>query len=321
MICRTSTVLVTGMLAAFACGLSAAPDAAGGEMAADSSRAGDGDITVSFDSEAQKRVGLQIKPLAAVSMQREMRVFGRVLDPSRLHAQASEIDTAEVSAQLSQQELGRLRQLQDNTSERRMQTAEAKARRDQLALQSARSNLRLTWGNAVTERDDLPELVRSLASHTHALVRLDLPAGDTLAVLPAGARIIPMGADTPVAGVVLGMAPNVDAQNLAQGILVLAPHFAGLLPGAAVTGLLEIPGPPLSGVVVPRSAVVRYGGRNWVYLQIGAGTFTRREVALVNPVENGWLVSRGVAPDERLVESGAQLLLSEERKAEINMED
>jgi hypothetical protein len=304
------------LLAMLAGAPNADPAATGGNAGA-----GAGAITVKFDREAQQRLGMEVKQLAAGKAPREIMTFGRVLDAARLQAQVSERDAAAVSAQLSQQELGRLRQLEDNTSERRMQTAEAEARRDQLALQSARSNLRLTWGDAIAERDDLPDLVQSLVSQAQSLVRLDLPVGEKLAGLPSAARIVPMGAETPVAGTVLGMAPTVLEQNQTMGLLILAPQGDGLLPGAAVTGFLEMPGDPLNGVVIPRAAVVRYAGRSWVYVQIDAGKFARREVALENPLADGWLVSTGLGPGDRIVESGAQLLLSEETKAEIDMED
>ena len=330
MIPRPGTSVMVAITAVLACALSAIPVTAraeddgesGGAMAAARlARSVSGEVTVSFDGDTQKRLGLRVRQLAAATRQREVMAFGRALDTAPLHAQAVEIAAAEVSALLSQQELGRLRQLQDNTSERRMQTAEAEARRDQLALQAARNQLRLTWGNNIADRDDLPDLVQSLVSQKLALIRLDLAIDDRLSALPARARIIPLGAEASIDAEVVGMAPTVSGQDQAQGILVLASLPAGLPPGMAITGYLELPGDPLNGVVIPRSAVVRYNGRTWVYVQTGAATFSRREVALENPLDDGWLLSRGLGPDDRIVESGAQLLLSEERKSEIEMDD
>lgn len=294
-----------------------APRAADSKLA----QAGAGEITVKVAGEMQKRLALHITQLVTIKLKREIKAFGSALDATPLHTQVSDTLAAEVSVQLSQQELARLRKLQDNTSARLLQTAEATARRDQILLQSARNNLRLTWGNAIAERKDLSDLVQSLAVQANSLVRLDLPVGDIFLSQPSGARIVAAGADSSMAGEVLGIAPNVDARNQAQGILVLAPQQGGvnLLAGTAVTGFVEVSGEPMSGVVIPRSAVVRYIGKTWVYLQLDADTFVRREVILENPVDDGWLVSRGLGQDDRIVDSGAQILLSDESKANINM--
>ena len=50
-----------------------------------------------------------------------------------------------------------------------------------------------------------------------------------------------------------------------------------------VTAFLEIPGVPRKGVLVPRSALIRYGGKVWVYLQNGEEEFIRRMVEVDHP--------------------------------------
>ena len=87
---------------------------------------------------------------------------------------------------------------------------------------------------------------------------------------------------------------------------------SGFSPNAAVTGYLKIPGESLDGVIVPSSAVLRYQGKAWVYLQTGDEEFTRREIPLDRPGANGWFVSSGVTDKDRVVASGAQTTLSEE---------
>ena len=68
----------------------------------------------------------------------------------------------------------------------------------------------------------------------------------------------------------------------------------------------------MNGVLIPSSAVIRYQGKAWVYLQTGDKEFTRREIPLDHPGANGWFVSSGVTDKDRVVEIGAQTLLSEE---------
>jgi hypothetical protein len=95
----------------------------------------------------------------------------------------------------------------------------------------------------------------------------------------------------------------------------------GFVAGAAVLGHLKIAGEAQNGVMIPRSAVVRFGGRPWIYLQTDAHTFLRREISLESPLAEGWFAAQGMKPGDRVVLGGAQMLLSEEQKYQIHMGD
>jgi hypothetical protein len=97
-------------------------------------------------------------------------------------------------------------------------------------------------------------------------------------------------------------------------LFLVTNNASRLLPGASVTGFLEMPGELQSGVVVPREALVRFNGTTWVYLQTGDGTFQRTMVALEQPVAEGWFVGHGLGAGQKVVTVGAQELLSEELK-------
>jgi hypothetical protein len=68
---------------------------------------------------------------------------------------------------------------------------------------------------------------------------------------------------------------------------------------------------------VPESAVVWLQGKAWVYLRTGPETFVRREVTpdLAGP-DGGYIVS-GLAADTQVAVRGAQMLLSEEFRAQV----
>ena len=48
----------------------------------------------------------------------------------------------------------------------------------------------------------------------------------------------------------------------------------------------------------------------------GGEAFTRVQIALDHPTEAGWLVTEGVSPNDYLVVTGAQQLLSTEQKGQ-----
>ena len=124
--------------------------------------------------------------------------------------------------------------------------------------------------------------------------------------------------------------------SLERGAFLYAPQAevaAGFLPGMSVAVYLPV-GSPVQGVLVPDSAVVWLQGKAWVYVkQVSDGSveanpnhaekaqppdrFVRRAISTETPVSDGWFVANGVSAGEPVVVTGAQLLLSEEFKAEI----
>jgi len=275
-----------------------------------------GEIIVTIDEEAQTRIGLKVESPAAMQWQPEVKGYGHVLDPAPLASLMAELAPAHVAAETSQREFERLKTLaeQNNTSVRALQTAEAAAKRDQLLVESLRTKLMLGWGKAVLERDDPPAFMKSLASREQALVRVDMPAGESLTRPPPSARLISLGdSEHAVAAEFFDTAPAVDPQTQGQGFLFLVGGKpSGFSPNAAVTAYLTIPGEALSGVLVPSSAVIRYQGKAWVYVQTGEKEFARREIPLDRPGARGWFVSSGVTGNDLVVASGAQTILSEE---------
>ena len=275
-----------------------------------------GQAVVLLGAEAQKRIDLIVEHPHPAQWQPEVKGYGHVLDPAPLASLMSELATSQVAAETSQREFDRLRTLaeQSNASVRALQAAEATAKRDQLLVESLRTKLVLGWSKAILQQNDPPAFVRSLANGERTFVRVDLPVGENLSATPSSARLVSLsGGGQQVAGDFFDTAPAVDPQTQGQGFLFLVVGKpSGFLPNAAVTGHLKIPGPPLSGVIVPSSAVIRHGGKSWVYLQTDDAQFTRREVPLDRPVENGWFVTSAVTDKDRVIAGGAQTILSQE---------
>ena len=275
-----------------------------------------GEIVLTLKAETQQRLGLQVAALNASELAPEAVGYGRVLDPAPLAALVAELAPAQVAAVASRQEFARVQVLheQNNASTRALQTAEASAKRDDLLVESARARLALGWGRGLGQRDDLIAFVKALVAGEAALVRVDLPAGESLKEKPLGARLFPLGDEAvAVSAEFFDQATSVDPQAQGQGFLFLIHgQPAGFLPGAAVTGRLRLPGAAAKGVLVPRAALVRHEGRAWVYVQSAETTFTRRALGMKQPTEAGWFVAGAWSEKDRVVVVGAQTLLSEE---------
>jgi hypothetical protein len=280
----------------------------------------DGNVILLMSDEMQGDAGIVVTNPVASQLFPETKGYGHVVDPTPLTALLGEMATAQAAYAASSNELARQKILteQGNSSARALQSAEAAALRDELAIQSAKDRLALAWGDSVAGQKDLPAFVKSLAARDALLVRIDLPAGEVLQSTPASARIVNLSGDSADAEF-LGAAASADLQTQGRGLIfIIRSGGSHLLPGEAVTGFLKLPGEPVSGVIVPRNAVVRTEGKGWVYILNGdSAGFTRKEIPLTQPTASGWFVAEAVKAGQFVVVVGAQQLLSEELKASI----
>ena len=279
-----------------------------------------GNAVIALSDATRKAIGLQLANPVAAQFSPEEKGYGRVEDTAALAAMVTDLASAQAEYEVSSNELERLKTLasQGNASTRALQAAEAAAAHDELAVQSARDRLLLSSTPALTGRDDLPAFIQSLAAQNTALVRIDLPAGEVPPALPVGARIITRSGKSADADF-LGAASATDPQTQGRGFfLLVSSNSLSLASGEAVTGFLQFPGDSVSGVIVPRDAIVRTEGAGWVYvLDSGGKSFTRKTIALDHATDSGWFVTHGVGPGDSIVVVGAQTLLSEELKAAI----
>jgi membrane fusion protein, multidrug efflux system len=288
-------------------------------------RGTNGETVVNLDMATQDRIGLQTVVLAPMTLPQVRSAYGQVLAPTPLISLASEISVNRVAFETSSNDYARLTMLFTqgrNTSVKALQIAQAAMRHDEITLQTAKTRLLSDWGEAIANHADLDTFLGSLAARQTALVRLDLPAGESLKESPIGARLVlPSGGD-PIQAQFVGPAARTDPLVQGEGFVFVVTNAAPrLTPGLTLSGFIELPGHPRQGALVPDSAIVRSDEQTWVYAQVSAVKFARRQVGLVEPMRGGWFVRQGVAPGERVVVKGAQMLLSEERRGQIEEAD
>ena len=309
----------------------------------------DGESVVTLDAELQTRSGLTTTPLVEVSRPSEVRAFGVVLDVQELadlrgrHAAArGETERARAQMEAARKERDRLASLagpDGGVSARAIEAAEAtflaekgSADSADAARRAAADGVRLRWGEVIADwmAKDAPELDR-LLGRQDVLIQVsllpdtlpdappDAPADASAGPFPVEA-MIQSGAGAPVAATWVSPAPRTDPRLQGPSGFYRAPSASGLLPGMNV--LCRLPsGAPVQGVVVPASAVLWWQGRAWVYIGRDATRFVRREVDVGNPVPEGWFVRQGLLPGDRVVVTGAQQILSEEFRSQIQEDE
>lgn len=280
---------------------------------------------VKLDRAKQTSAGIAVSAPVPRELAREAKGYGRVLDPAPLMSSLVDLDAAEATVEASRKEYERVKALfarDQNASARAVESAEAALKRDEAQLNGARAKITATWGRPLVERKDFRALAQALMNHEALLVRVDLPISEALFAPPSGARIVSLASEERSAEAeFVGFATAADPQVQGQGFLFLLRENAlGLRPDMAVIGYLKTTKDSLAGFVVPRSAVVRTEEQAWVFVQQDETTFRRKTVELDRPIDDGWFIASGLEQSDRVVTAGAQILLSEQSKAQLRVD-
>lgn len=293
-----------------------------------------GQPAITLDEATRLRSGIAVAALKPVSYQYEIPTYGTVLglqDLIALHADyaaaKAQVEKAAVSLGATRKEYDRLKALHAddrNISDKALQAAEAAWRADAVGVRAAQAaltaieyNARQAWGGplaaAVLEGTDL---FWGLLQQQEVLLQITLPTNMYLAAAAATARIQAPDGSFRTATLV-SPAPRADPRLQGSSFFYRA-AVPGLPSGMNVAAYLPS-GATSAGVMVPASAVIWWQGKAWVYSEEAPERYVRREIPTENPTDDGWFVSTGLAADKPVVVRGAQLLLSEEFRAQIQV--
>jgi len=295
-----------------------------------------GEAVITIDAETQERSGIATLALPSSPHQEQIRAYAMVLDVARLtelsnnYASAkAQVRTAQAKLAVSKPAFERAKTLyedQQALSQAQMQSAQAAFLTDQanLAVAEAQArNLTATayqeWG-ATLGRSLIEEssIIARLIERQDFLLQVTLPPNVSLPVPPATASMETENGRAAITFV--SPATRVDPKLQGVSLFYTAPAASGVLPGQNVLAFLPS-GKAIEAVTVPASAVVWWQNRAWVYRRTGSETFTRVEIATDQPASDGGYVVKEVPPEAEVVTSGAQLLLSEEFRSQIRVEE
>jgi hypothetical protein len=287
-----------------------------------------GDVVIAMGPAAQKEIGITTEILKRVVRPIEVEAYGFVLDPVPLSKVNADLTGAQASLDSSSAQYRRSKRLyaeQNNASLRDLQTAEAAYLNDKARVVALEQQLRDTWGSQIAQLDSRArgELVSALIDRREAITRVTAPIGEALDSSRSGAQVFVLGhVQQPLHAEAVHEAPTINQQLQGQTFLLLiATRDFPLRPGTAVSALLPTSGKSEEGVMIPRSAVVRFAGKEWIYREGAGDRFVRSEIVPAQVVTDGYFVTENLAPGTRIIVTGAQTLLSEELKAQIQPRD
>jgi len=279
--------------------------------------------SVQLPGEVQRQLGLATQKLAAARRAAEIDAFAKVLDPAPLVQLDSDLRTAEAAAQASAQEEKRSTALNAQGGEisaKDAEAARAQARSDALHVKLLREQLALTWGGGVAKLSPAgrDQLVRGLSSGAIALVHVDTHNNEG----QAGARSVRIDVgDGSVTGKVIGLARTAEPRLQSTGLIVEVVGKAAELLAVGLTQSAHIATTSQeTGVLIPRNAIIRHQGSNWVYMRTGASQFERRLLQDPVPGADGYFEAHGFAAGEEVVVRGAAALFASEQSRLVKVQ-
>jgi len=285
---------------------------------------------VVLDAEAWEHAGLATGQPTAAQWHPELTAYGTVLDPAGLQGEFMDLGRALLVFDAAHVDLERAKvlQAQKNISEKAFLDAEAAYRQDFAAVEALRLVIQTNWGPKIAEltgdivtkpgSERKPDAQLFGIMEKSSLIRVDLPAGQRVTPLNQPVDIMTMGETTPsLKAVCLDRLPVMDPATQQESLLCVADKAAGpgLIPGEAVTAQVPLEGAAVDGVLVPDSAVLRFQGAGWVYLQAATNRFVRVAIPLDRPLAGGWFVSGCLAATNTIVTTGVSTVLSTELNA------
>jgi biotin carboxyl carrier protein len=175
-------------------------------------------------------------------------------------------------------------------------------------------------------------VIARIVNFRRPLAQLDLPP-EVLAAGPPGTVELTIVSPSPgrsaapqrLSATLIGPAPQVEVNTQFSSYwyeAVIGPDPKGIAhvvwrPGRFVSAVVRLPDAPKRlAVSVPAEAVLSHQGRLLVYVREGPGKFERREVRLLGREGDRAVLGSGVKAGEPVVIRHAQVLLSEEFRAE-----
>lgn len=298
-----------------------------------------GEPIVTIDADARSAIGLKTLVPRPAPYQEQVRAFGTVLDLAALttlntnYVEAvSQLRTAEAKLAASRPAYERARDLyQKNIGNLvQVQTTEAALIGDKAGVEAAESKVRTLKATAIQEWGPVigtalindAGLVHRLIERQEFLLQVTVPPSRALDP-PAIATVEVPGSQRRAEIRYISPATRTDPKIQGLSFFYAAGANSGMLPGMNARAFLSS-GDPVDGYVIPPPAIVWWAGHPWVYVKIGDDEFTRRHIPTDMPVgRDGEFVvpvSAFAEPAPEIVFSGAQMLLSEEFRAQIQVE-
>ena len=285
-------------------------------------------VVVEVDAGSQNRYGIVTELLKSAEYRPGLEAFGEVIDHGPLLQQWNDCRVTELAEASERKEYDRLKMLNSAgkfSSDHVVELAESALEAVSLQAKLAKIALSATWGIIPGSGGPTVDegLLESLMNRQSALLRVSVPPTQLLP--PDAGKIWLSPPVDPSQRSVLKdywMDPKVSLQK--------SPGFIGVIDlderlwpiGLGLVGRIETAGDPVTGLLLPASAVVYWHGTAWAYQKTSGESFQQVQVDISKPQDLGWFVSgKGMDPKLPMVVQGAQAILAQQLQAAVGAED
>lgn len=293
-----------------------------------------GEAVITIDEENLKKSGIQVAASKTQNATLEERAYVTILPPQDLTdlssnyvAAKAQVEKAQLTYEIARDEFERLNTLHNaekNVSDKAFQAGVASFKTEQINLKSAQLALQNVHHSAVQRYGSFladwlttnsPKLQRILQQQD-VLVQLSMQE-DNNANVSAKTIKIQVSDHAFVTGSFVGRAPRIDPRMQSASYFYIATANS-LTPGMNLLALMPTKN-IVEGVFVPQSAVVWWQGKAWIYVQKKELQFARREIQTDRTVSGGFITHTGLTQNDQIVVEGAQMMLSEELRSQIQV--
>jgi len=270
---------------------------------------------LTLDAKAQSAAGIRTAPVeGARASAATADGYAKAIDLSPLAALAADAESARAALAASEKQVARLAALtreDQSAAPKDLEAAQAQLAADRARLTLACRKIGLDFGAGLSRMGcgNAAGLVREAAEGRAAVVRIDVQQG-----VPPSSGTIVIG-DGLAAATILGPAASADPQLQTAGVLALVRGSAAARLGVGRTLPVHFAGAGArAGILVPRAALMRADGGQFVYRALSGGRFARVGLENGEPMAGGWFFTDGaLKPGDAIVVAGATTLLGLER--------
>ncbi|MDH5358310.1 MAG: hypothetical protein OEY48_06265 [Gammaproteobacteria bacterium] len=299
-----------------------------------------GNMLVRIDDEISDYVGIETLALVETHFSPESKALAKVVDlkpllvlQARHNKALASLNVAKVVEQSALEELKRLKSLAKGTGSvavKNVNYAQASWREASAALQGLNFELQAvkdeaiqSWGETVAGwllATDSEQWQR-LLTHQESLLLVVLPVGLSMSPKVDVIRIARDG-DRQQGRKAYFVSPALSTDQIIQGeTYYFKTDNGNLRAGMRLDAWLPQGDDELTGVFVPEQAVVWYAGHRWAYVQVDEDIYQRRSLQSGLTAVGGLFMQNSINVGDELVINGAQMLLSEEFRWQIQDED
>ena len=298
-----------------------------------------GQSVIRLDTEARKLSGIETLILKPASHHAEFTAYGKAINIHPLLAlrnryllALTERSSAKAKFRQAEQNINRQQDLyrdgvssKRNLQEQQAQWQSYKAQVDATDFQGKAiiDEALINWGKELTDwaiSNDSKKFGAFLSGR-QTLLQITLPANkhlpdtiQTIYIEASGNRSKAHKAE------LISMATRTE--SAAQGeSYYFQTGDKDIITGMNVTAWIPEQNEQMTGVIIPKSALIWYMDQAFVYLKTAEDTFSRRTLEHYSASADGYFIPDGIKPGEQIVTKGAQMLLSEELRGQIPSED